>query len=82
MDLTRFVFFGDGESAGSAKYHQIKQGVGTQSVSTVDTGTGSLTTGIQSPNHLVLSTGMSDHLMGNEITGMSLCWRHCQSKVC
>lgn len=71
--LTRFVLLCDSQGAGSAEHHKVKQRVSTQSVSTMDTGTCRLAAGIQSTNHLVLSIGMSDHLMGKKIKGVSLC---------
>lgn len=40
-------------SAGATKHHQIQQGVGSQTVGTMDTGTGSLATGKQPWHHLV-----------------------------
>lgn len=58
------MLFGDCEGAGSAKHYQVQQRVSAQSISTVDTGAGCLTAGIQSRNHLVGSIGMSDDLMG------------------
>lgn len=62
--LTWSAGVSDGEGTGSAKHHQIQQGVGTQPVGTVDTGTGSLTTGIQPWHHLVLPIWMSYDLRG------------------
>lgn len=64
--LTGFVFLGNGEGAGSAEHHQIQQGVGTQSVSTMDAGTGCLATGIQARDHLVLPVSMRNYLMGKQ----------------
>lgn len=64
--LTRFVLLCDGEGTSSAEHYQVQQRVSTQPVSTVDTGTCCLTTGIQATNNLVLSISMSDHLMGEK----------------
>lgn len=64
--LTGFVLLGNGESAGSAEHYQVQEGVGAQSVRTVDAGARRLTTGVQTRNHLIGSVGVSDDLMGEE----------------
>ena len=53
-------------SAGASKHHQIQQGVGSQTVGTVDTGTGGLATGKQPWHHLITLLGcVGDDLWEN-----------------
>lgn len=58
------MLLGDSEGAGSAEDYQVQQRVGTKPVSAMNAGTGRLTAGVQSRNHIVLSAAVSDHLMG------------------
>lgn len=60
------MLLSDGEGAGSAKDHQVQKRVGAQSVGTVNTCAGSLSTGVQPANHLILAVSVSDHLMAGK----------------